>query len=63
MMKSVLHTLVSVFNSKTDYPQNNRLPELVDGDGEQSGYPVILEEVGSDQLCHLGVHKSVGGCG
>lgn len=51
------------FNSKMDCPQNNWLPELVDRDREQSRFPVILEEVGSDRLCHLDIHESVGGCG
>ncbi|KAJ7400175.1 RNA-directed DNA polymerase from mobile element jockey-like protein [Pitangus sulphuratus] len=57
----VLNTsFASVFNSKTGYPQDNWLPDLIDRDGEHNGLPAIQEQVVTDLLCCLDAHKFMG---
>ncbi|RMC20396.1 hypothetical protein DUI87_01245 [Hirundo rustica rustica] len=51
---------VSVFNSKTGYPQDNQLTELLDRDREQNRPPAIQEEAVRDLHSHLDAHKSTG---
>lgn len=41
----VLSTFASVFDNKTNHPQDSWPPELVDGVREQNSPPVIQEEV------------------
>ncbi|RMC07518.1 hypothetical protein DUI87_16992 [Hirundo rustica rustica] len=50
----------SSFNRKTDCPQDNCPPGLVDGVREQNDPPVIPEEVVRELLNCLDVHKSMG---
>lgn len=56
----VLNTFSSVFNNKTDVPQDIWPPELVDEDREQNKFPINQEEADSDQLRHFNAHKSMG---
>lgn len=51
----VLSTFASVFDNKTNHPQDSWPPELVDGVREQNSPPVIQEEVVSDFFSHFEV--------
>ncbi|RMB95629.1 hypothetical protein DUI87_27741 [Hirundo rustica rustica] len=50
---------VSVFNSRSGYPEGSWLPELVERDGEQNVPPAIQEEIISDLLSSLDVQESM----